>query len=101
MSPDCFSSTGVAVGVDRGRVAMEEKEVFNQVSTVVVAQFGVAPNSVSMAMSFTKDLGADAVALMDLWFAIEEEFGMEIPDADQEEMTTVGEAVTYIHACFR
>ena len=77
---------------------MEEKEVFERVTKIVVAQLGVAPDSVSMATSFIKDLGADPVAVIELEFALGEEFDIEIPDADAEKITTVGEAVAYIKA---
>jgi acyl carrier protein len=75
---------------------MEAKEVFDRVKKVVVAQLGVAPDSVTMATSFTKDLGADPVTVIELEFALGEEFGIEIPDVDAEKITTVGEAVSYI-----
>jgi len=78
--------------------AQEEKEVFERVKKVVVAQLGVAPESVTMAASFTKDLGADPVAVIELEFALEEEFGIEIPDVDRQKITTVGEAISYISA---
>jgi acyl carrier protein len=77
---------------------MEEKEVFDRVKKVVVAQLGVAPDSVTMATRFTKDLGADPVTVIELEFALGEEFGIEILDADAEKITTVGEAVSYIKA---
>jgi acyl carrier protein len=77
---------------------MEEKEVLERVKKIVVAQLGVAPDSVSMVTSFMKDLGADPVAVIELEFALGEEFDIEIPDADAEKITTVGEAVAYIKA---
>jgi acyl carrier protein len=61
---------------------------------VVLAQLGATPDSITMATSFAKDLGADPVDLIELEFALEEEFGIEIPDA--EKLTTVGEAVGYV-----
>jgi len=76
----------------------EEKEVFDRVKKVVVAQLGVAPESVSMTSSFTRGLGADQIAVIELEFALGEEFGIEIPDAVAEKITTVGEAVNYISA---
>jgi acyl carrier protein len=75
---------------------MEEKEVFDRVKKVVVAQLGVATDSVTMATSFMKDLGADPVTVIELEFALGEEFGIEIPDAIAEKITTVGDAVAYI-----
>jgi acyl carrier protein len=77
---------------------MEEKEVFDRVKKVVVAQLGVAPDSVTMATMFTKDLGADPVTVIELEFALGEEFGIEILDADAKKITTVGEAFSYIKA---
>ena len=77
---------------------MEEKEIFDRAKKIVVAQLGVAPESITMATSFTKDLGADPVAVIELEFAQGEEFGIEISDADAEKIATVGEAVAYIMA---
>ena len=57
----------------------EEKEVFDRVKKIVAAQLGVAPDSVTMATSFMKDLSADPVAVIELEFALGEEFGIEIP----------------------
>ena len=82
----------------RLRAPMEEKDVFDRVKKVVVAQLGVEPDSVTMATSFTKDLGADAIAAIELGFALEEEFGIEIPDVDVQKIITVGDAVSYIKA---
>jgi acyl carrier protein len=59
---------------------MEEKEAFERVKKVVLAQLGATPDSITMATTFAKDLGADPVDLIELEFALEEEFGIEIPD---------------------
>jgi acyl carrier protein len=75
---------------------VEEQEVFDRVKKVVLAQLGVAADTVTMATSFTKDLGADPVDVIELEFALEEEFGIEIPDVEAQKITTVGEAVSYI-----
>ena len=75
---------------------MEEKEAFDRVKKVAVAQLNVGGDEVTMEASFTKDLGADSLDTVELVMALEEEFGMEIPDEDAEKITTVGEAVKYI-----
>ncbi|MBN9394467.1 MAG: acyl carrier protein [Candidatus Melainabacteria bacterium] len=75
---------------------MEEKEAFERVKKVAVAQLNVNGEEVTMEASFTKDLGADSLDTVELVMALEEEFGMEIPDEDAEKITTVGEAVKYI-----
>jgi acyl carrier protein len=75
---------------------MEEKEAFERVKKVAVAQLNVNADEVTMEASFTQDLGADSLDTVELVMALEEEFGMEIPDEDAEKITTVGEAVKYI-----
>lgn len=75
---------------------MEEKEAFERVKKVAVAQLNVNTDEVTMEASFTKDLGADSLDTVELVMALEEEFGMEIPDEEAEKITTVGEAVKYI-----
>lgn len=75
---------------------MEEKEAFERVKKVAVAQLNVNGDEVTMEASFTKDLGADSLDQVELVMALEEEFGMEIPDEEAEKITTVGEAVKYI-----
>ena len=75
---------------------MDEKEAFERVKKVAVAQLNVNGDEVTMEASFTKDLGADSLDQVELVMALEEEFGMEIPDEEAEKITTVGEAVKYI-----
>jgi acyl carrier protein len=75
---------------------MDDKEAFERVKKVAVAQLSVNPDEVTLEASFTKDLGADSLDTVELVMALEEEFGMEIPDEDAEKITTVGEAVKYI-----
>jgi acyl carrier protein len=77
---------------------MEEKEAYERVKKVAVAQLNVNGDEVTMEASFTKDLGADSLDQVELVMALEEEFGMEIPDEEAEKITTVGEAVKYISA---
>lgn len=77
---------------------MDEKEAYERVKKVAVAQLNVNSDEVTMEASFTKDLGADSLDTVELVMALEEEFGMEIPDEDAEKITTVGEAVKYISA---
>jgi acyl carrier protein len=84
--------------MDMGVVSVEEKEAFERVKKVAVAQLNVNADEVTMEASFTKDLGADSLDTVELVMALEEEFGMEIPDEDAEKITTVGEAVKYIAA---
>ena len=75
---------------------MNTEEVFEKVKGIIVEQLGVAEASVTMEASFIDDLGADSLDIVVLVMALEEEFDIEIPDADAEKVTTVGDVVDYI-----
>ena len=75
---------------------MNTEEVFEKVKKIIVEQLGVAEASVTMEASFIDDLGADSLDIVELVMALEEEFDMEIPDADAEKVVTVGDVVEYI-----
>ncbi len=75
---------------------MSTEEVFEKVKAIIVEQLGVADTSVEMDSSFIDDLGADSLDIVELIMALEEEFDMEIPDADAEKVVTVGDVVDYI-----
>ena len=75
---------------------MNTEEVFEKVKEIIVEQLGVAETSVEMESSFIDDLGADSLDIVELVMALEEEFDMEIPDADAEKVVTVGDVVEYI-----
>ena len=75
---------------------MNTEEVFEKVKRIIVEQLGVADTSVTMEASFIDDLGADSLDIVELIMALEEEFDIEIPDADAEKVVTVGDVVDYI-----
>ena len=75
---------------------MSSEEVFDKVIEIIVEQLGVAENAVTEEASFIDDLGADSLDIVELIMALEEEFDMEIPDADAEKVVTVGDVVEYI-----
>ena len=72
--------------------------VVDRVRGIVVEQLGVSAEEVTPEASFVEDLGADSLDVVELVMALEEEFGVEIPDEDAEKIVTVGEAVKYIEA---
>ncbi|MCX7697976.1 MAG: acyl carrier protein [Candidatus Goldbacteria bacterium] len=74
----------------------EEKTVEERVKDVIVAQLGVDPSEVKPEASFVDDLGADSLDTVELVMALEEEFGIEIPDEEAEKIKTVGEAIEHI-----
>ncbi|MBU3958579.1 MAG: acyl carrier protein [Candidatus Omnitrophica bacterium] len=67
-----------------------------KVKSIIAEQLGVKIEEVTLEASFVEDLGADSLDTVELVMALEEEFGVEIPDEDAEKITTVGEAVKYI-----
>ena len=75
---------------------METEEVFEKVKGIIVEQLGTAESAVSMEASFIDDLGADSLDIVELIMALEEQFDLEIPDADAEKVVTVGDVVEYI-----
>ena len=75
---------------------MSSEEVFEKVKEIIVDQLGVAENTVTLEASFIDDLGADSLDIVELIMALEEEFDMEIPDADAEKIVTVNDVVEYI-----
>lgn len=74
----------------------EKEKVFDKVKEIIVDQLGVEEEEVSLEASFIDDLGADSLDLVELIMALEEEFGLEIPDDEAEKISTVNDAVEYI-----
>lgn len=69
---------------------------FQKIRKIIVDQLGVDESEVTEDASFVDDLGADSLDTVELVMALEEEFGIEIPDEDAEKIVTVGDAVKYI-----
>ena len=75
---------------------MEEKEIREKVVNVVKDKLGVDESAIVDSASYVNDLGADSLALVDIAMALEDEFGVKIPDEDINKITTVGVTVSYI-----
>jgi acyl carrier protein len=71
-------------------------DVGEKIKSIIAEQLGVKPEEVTPQASFIEDLGADSLDTVELVMALEEEFGIEIPDEDAEKMATVGDAAKYI-----
>ncbi len=70
--------------------------VQDKITEIIVEQLGVKPEEVVPEASFVDDLGADSLDTVELVMALEEEFGVEIPDEDAEKIQSVGDAIRYI-----
>ena len=70
--------------------------VQEKVRAIIAEQLGVKPEEVTPQASFIDDLGADSLDTVELVMALEEEFGIEIPDEEAEKLVTVGDAIKYI-----
>jgi len=67
-----------------------------RVREIIINELGVEAEKVTDDASFVEDLGADSLDTVELVMAFEEEFGIDIPDEDAEQMRTVGDAVKYL-----
>ncbi|MFQ5646344.1 MAG: acyl carrier protein [bacterium] len=71
-------------------------DIKKKVIEIIVEQLGVAEEEVTPNASFVDDLGADSLDTVELVMALEEEFDLEIPDEDAENITSVKDAITYL-----
>lgn len=69
-----------------------------RVKEIIAQQLDVSAEKLVPSASFTDDLKADSLAVVELVLALEEEFKIEIPDEDTEKIKTVGDAIKYIQA---
>ena len=72
------------------------EETETKVREIIINELGVEPEKVTDDASFVEDLGADSLDTVELVMAFEEEFGIDIPDEDAEQMRTVGDAISYL-----
>jgi len=71
-------------------------EIASRVREIIAQELGVEGEKVTDEANFVEDLGADSLDTVELVMAFEEEFGVEIPDEDAEQMLTVGQAIKYL-----
>ena len=71
--------------------------VFEKVREVIMEQLGIEDeSSITTATTFIDDLGADSLDVVQLIMALEEEFGIEVPEVEAEKIVSVGDVVEYI-----
>nr|QCI06910.1 Acyl carrier protein [Halydictyon mirabile] len=78
-----------------------ELDIFEKVKDIVVQQLAVDKAKVTLDANFANDLGADSLDTVELVIAIEEEFGIQIPDEDAESITTLSQAVNFIEEAIK
>lgn len=79
-------------------ILMSADSVFESVRNILVDQLGVDGDIVTMESNFIDDLNADSLDIVELVMAMEQEFGISIPDEEAERIKTVGDAVDFIKA---
>ena len=73
--------------------------IFEKLAALIAEQFNVDADTITMETSFTDDLNADSVDIVDLSMALEEEFGIEEMDEEQaSSITTVGDLVRFLQS---
>ena len=70
--------------------------VFEKVKAILSEQFDVEEDSITTETTLADDLGADSLDVVDLLMSIEDEFEVEVPDSEVENIKTVGDLVKYI-----
>lgn len=77
-------------------MSMSKEDILVKLRPIIAEQLGVDESEVKEDASFTEDLNADSLDLVELIMSLEEQFKLQISDEDAEKITTVGEAVDYI-----
>ena len=75
---------------------MSTESILETVQSILVDQLGVDPDQVTMDSNFIDDLNADSLDIVELVMAMEQEFGISIPDEEAERIKSVGDAVNFI-----
>jgi acyl carrier protein len=77
---------------------MSTSAIETKVKSINADQLGVGEDEIKPESSFIEDLGADSLDIVELVMAMEEEFEVEIPDEEAENIKTVGDAINYINS---
>ena len=77
--------------------SMSKEDILTKLRPIIAEQLGVEESEVKDDSSFTEDLNADSLDLVEMIMSLEEQFKLQISDEDAEKITTVNEAVDYIY----
>lgn len=72
--------------------------MLEKMKEIIAEQLSVEAGTITEASSFKEDLGADSLDLFELVMALEDEYSVEIPAEDLEQLTTVGQVMDYLKA---
>ena len=70
--------------------------IFDKIKDIIIEQLQVEESDVNMDTNLMKDLSADSLDAVEIIMAIEDEYGIEIPDEEAEKMQTAGDLVRYV-----
>ena len=76
---------------------MDRAEVAERLKEVLVSELGLDADKISEDANFEQDLEVDSLGVVELLMALEDEFGVKIPDEEAEDIQTVGQAVDMVH----
>jgi len=69
-----------------------------RITAIIVEKLGISEDDITPEASFTNDLGADSLDIVELIMDLEKEFDLTIPDEDAEKIATVGDAIRYVES---
>ena len=76
---------------------MDRAEIETRLRDVLVTELGLDAEKINTAANFEQDLDVDSLGVVELLMAMEDEFGVKIPDDEAEHIHTVGEAIELVH----
>jgi acyl carrier protein len=75
---------------------MADITIEQRIKDIIIEQLGVTADQVTPEAKFIEDLGADSLDTVELVMALEEEFGLEIPDDEAEKLQSVGDVIKHV-----
>jgi acyl carrier protein len=76
---------------------MDRADIESRLRDVLVSELGLDAAKINLEANFEQDLDVDSLGVVELLMAMEDEFGVKIPDEEAEHIHTVGEAVDLVH----
>jgi acyl carrier protein len=76
---------------------MDRADIESRLQKVLVSELGLDADKINPSANFEQDLDVDSLGVVELLMAMEDEFGVKIPDDEAEHIHTVGEAIELVH----